>query len=111
METSVDIKTDSKYFKYLLNKGFLPQEAIKKIESDKRRGIEPPKMPYEFSLNMRENWWAYGALGAIGLTILYLRFRNSARTILSINGISPSTILIHYMSQHINFLIKGCECP
>ncbi len=79
MNDEINEKTDAKWFEYLLEREYLPKEAIRKIESDKRRGIEPPKMPYEFSSSVRENWWAIGAFGAIGLAILYLRFKGAPK--------------------------------
>ncbi len=76
VDTEINVKTDSKWFKYLIEKkSYLPSEALRKIEHDKLRNI-PPEMPREFSLNLRENWWSYTAFGLIGFGILYLRFRN-----------------------------------
>ncbi len=77
VETEVNPKTDSKWFKYLIEKrDFLPSEALRKIEHDKSRGI-PPEMPREFSSSVRENWWFVASMGLIFGGILYLRFRKN----------------------------------
>lgn len=38
---TIDVDKDSKRYNELLNQGFLPSQAIKKIETDKRLGIKP----------------------------------------------------------------------
>ncbi len=78
VESEINVKTDSKWFKYLIEKkSYLPSEALRKIEHDKARDIPPPYTDY--SLNIRQNWWFYGTMSAIGLSILYLRFKGAPK--------------------------------
>ncbi len=74
VETEIDVRKDQKWFSYLIDKkGFLPSEAVRKIEHDKARNIEAPKTSFfDVDLNLREDWWFWGSLGIIAGGIIYI---------------------------------------
>ena len=83
-------------FNKLQTEGFLPSEALKKIESERRLGI----IPKDESLFKSENIGFYLALGAIGIGIIYIYLKSPTPTS-SLSNLSNNNLNL-YTIQGIN---------
>lgn len=66
-------------FKNLQKEGFLPSQALRKIEIEKKLGVSQDNVFSEKNL-------FYLGLGAISLTILYIYIKGSSQTTQTVSG-------------------------
>ncbi|MDD3474303.1 MAG: hypothetical protein PHP08_00185 [Candidatus Dojkabacteria bacterium] len=72
-------KSEKRRFEELQKKGFLPSEALKKLETERRLGIIPEEPKGFFK---EEDWWFWAISGALGAAILfvYIKGRTTAQS-------------------------------
>lgn len=76
--TGVITNYEKKRFAKLQEEGFLPSEALTKLEAERRSGIT--QMEGESFGMKKENFGFYLVLGIIGLSVLYIYIKSSPTT-------------------------------